>query len=204
MKLIYLTLCLVCCAIFSTLIPACQVAGQEQSALFRQVFYSDSLYVPTEADTFTFRKVILGQEMATVKGLETPFRPQHDDGYGLGYEIFLNEQSVLLLDYYSGQASYNQDRLVSIVADLILQDEVETARMYAELEDYLNERYGLSDGSYEKQIWKGYTAFTNNMEVRLVLNENKRQIGINFIDLQTPQTNPLFQTPENDSLSQPE
>lgn len=203
MKLIYLTLSLVFCALISNVLPACQVAGQGQSALFRQVFYSDSLYVATKADTFTFRKVILGQEMSSVKGVESPFRPQHEDEFGLGYEIYLDEQSVLLLDYYNGRDKDNQDRLVSIVADLILQDEVETARMYDELEAYLSERYGLSDGSYEKQIWSGYTTFTNNMEVRLVLNENKRQIGLNFIDLQTPQTNPLLQKNNVDSLGNP-
>ncbi|MEL7531145.1 MAG: hypothetical protein AAFN10_07565, partial [Bacteroidota bacterium] len=156
------------------------------------------------ADTFSFRKVILGQGMTSIKGLESPFRPQHEDEFGLGYEIYLDEQSVLLLDYYSGREQGNRDRLVSIVADLILQDEVETARIYAELEAYLNERYGLSDGSYEKQIWSGYTSFTNNMEVRLVLNENKRQIGLNFIDLQTTQTNPLLQDANSDSLNIPE
>lgn len=200
MKLNYLSLSLVFCSLLLIFNSACKDSGDELSSIFRQVFYGDSLYLPTEADTFTFRQVILGQQMSTVKGLESPFKVQHEDEFGLGYEIFLDEQSVLLLDYYSSRSQAADDRLVSIVADLILQDEVETARVYGELESYLNERYGLSDGSYGQQIWTGFTSFTNNMEVRLVLNENKRQIGLNFIDLQTHQTNPLLQVPVDDSL----
>ncbi|MFK7923005.1 MAG: hypothetical protein AB8H47_13665 [Bacteroidia bacterium] len=204
MKFYYLTLSLVFCSLMLSFSSSCQIASESKSPLFRQVFYSDSMYLPTELDTFTFRKVIIGQAMSTIKGLEGSFLPQHEDEFGLGYEINLSPQSVLLLDYYSGRDQTSKDRLVSIVADLILQDEVETAKVYGELEDYLNESYGLSDGSYGQQVWTGYTPFTNNMEVRLVLNENKRQIGLNFIDLQTSQTHPLLDIPQSDSLPNPE
>lgn len=202
MKHFLLPLCLASCLLFAFLSTACSSRGEGMGPGFRQVFYGDSLYQATEADTFTFRKVILGQDFASVKVTEGTLPPLHEDEFGLSYEVELDAQSVMLLDYYSGrdlQAGGNK-RLISIVVDLILQDEVETARLYNDFESYLSDQYGLPDGPYGEQMWIGYTTFTNNMEVRLVLNENKRQITLNFVDLQTSTSNnsPLT-LPGNDS-----
>ena len=98
---------------------------------------------------------------------------------------------IMLLDYYADFQTGNNkaSRISSIVADILLEDEVEAARLYSEMEVYLNKRYGLSDGVYGKLSWDAYTIHTNSMEVRLALNDTKKQVSLNFVDLQPAQNN---------------
>ncbi len=169
---------------------ACNTRSNQHSPLFRQIFFPDSAQANHRMDSTNFRGLVLGQPIPVVKAVEKAARPMHEDELGLSYEIQLSETATLLLDYYSDRTNSRQprDRLTSIVADVLMKEEVETAHLYEDIEAYFNERYGISDGGYGQLVWTSYTPYTNNMEVRLILNENKTQITINFIDLQPDAT----------------
>jgi hypothetical protein len=172
------------------LLIACDPLTEGSSELFRQIFFAEGPLPNPDADTTNFRGNILGQKVQEVLKKEKTLAPSHEDELGISYEIDLVGGATMLLEYYSDLTNRlkPKGKLTSIAADILLSDEVETARLYEEIETYLNQRYGISDGVYGDQTWNHYNSYTNNMEVRLVLHDNKKQITLNFVDLQPEQT----------------
>ena len=139
-------------------------------------------------DPATFRGTILGDQIERALAQEAA-SPTHQDKLGLSYEFLLEKEIRMFVDYYSDNLKGGQpnNRIISIVANIRMEDEVETARLYNEMESYLNLKYGVANGGYGGFTWNAFTLHTNNMEVRLKLNDDKRSITLNFIDIQPQQ-----------------
>lgn len=173
--------------VFAVLFGACTANDTQQSPFFSAIFTPEHLAAQSLSDSVNFRGLTVGEPISRVGELEEQTHLRHQDELGFSYEIPLSESVTLLLDYYSDQANsqFPQERITSIVADVLMKEEFETANLYEDIATYFNEQYGVADGGYGQLVWNGYTPFTNNLEVRLILNENKTQITINFVDLQT-------------------
>ncbi len=141
------------------------------------------IFQTTEAN---FRGVNLGDELQIAKSLTAPIQPKFQDRYGLSFEYELSPAGRLSVDYYSDNliTGMETNRIASIVAHVILDQEVETARLYQEIRAYFNEKYNLASGSYGDYVWSSATNDFGIMEVRLRLNDSKRGIVINFVDVQ--------------------
>jgi len=159
------------------LLAACTQQGFSHSELFKQIFLDES---------GTFRGTVLGEHIERVKEHEAPNVPVHEDILGLNYQLDLGQNRKLIITYYKDnlKTETESNRVTSIVANIHLQDELETAQLYNEIQEYFiqNNHYGLSSGSYGDYIWE--SRINNGMEVRLKLDEHKRVITLNFIDTQ--------------------
>lgn len=181
------------CLIFTCLgmlhLIACQSREESRSELFTQVFLDDSS---------TFRGSMLGEKIETVLTHEEDRVPSHQDKLGLTYQIDLEREGyTMIIDYYTDNLKTDKEsnRLTSIVAKVLLSDEVEAAKLYNEVQSYFNNRYGLSSGKYGAFEWEGSNPFTSSIEVRLKLNEDKKGISLNFIDTESRLTpEPLMET----------
>ncbi|MEL6676782.1 MAG: hypothetical protein AAFR61_31525 [Bacteroidota bacterium] len=166
-------------ACFCGIFLACQNATYQNSTLFQDLF-------PDEETTL--RGFSLGDQLDQARQIELPHTPRHADLYGLNYAYDLGENASVLIDYFPERAKYGyqRDRVVSIVANVLMPNEVETVRLYNEIQDYFNQKptYGLPNGSFGDQVWNGSNRFISSMEVRLRIDEDKKGLTINFIDLQ--------------------
>lgn len=157
------------------LVTACHNQTSSNSALFRQIFSSDSA---------TFRGINIGDMMSHVREKEMPNTPEHDDKLGTSYFLPIDSATTMLLDYYSDNIrnERSQERVASIVANISLNDEVQTAQLYSEIQTYFNSTYGIYSGNYGDYAWNAGTRYTPEMEVRLLLAENKKGITLNFVN----------------------
>ncbi|MEM7373556.1 MAG: hypothetical protein AAF587_33330 [Bacteroidota bacterium] len=182
-------LCLILTCLAFIHLLGCNSRGESRSQLFNDVFLDDST---------TFRGSMLGEKIQTVLEHEKNWVPSHQDKLGLTYQIELeNEGSAMIIDYYSDNLKTDKEsnRLTSIVAKVLLPDEVEAAKLYNEVQSYFNNRYGLSSGKYGAFEWESSNSFTSSIEVRLKLNEDKKGISLNFIDTESRlKPEPLMET----------
>lgn len=158
----------------------CNRADPSRSELYK-------LLLPT--DTCDFRYVCLGHSMKEIPAREAPAKPlDYSDDLSITYQFELSGGRRLLVDYYSQQlkdftnSKGSNDALASVVAHVYLEDEVETALLYNELQARFSEQFGLPDGSYGAQIWKGSSRFTESMEARLSLGDDKKSVILNLVD----------------------
>lgn len=156
------------------LLAACKPEQSARSPLFWQVFRDD---------TSMFRGIALGEPVDFVLRQEAPANPLHQDQIGLSFAHNLPDSGLLIVDYYSDylREERGKERLASIAADVILRDEVETARLYDELRLYFSQRYGIPDGGFGHFIWRGNSRLTPSMEISLQLVSSKK-ITLNFVD----------------------
>lgn len=159
---------------------ACRPAPVSRSPLFYEVFVDD---------TTTFRGTMLGDSIEQVLAHEAPESPVHVDPLGISYQFRLSPGYLMLADYYSDHLKTEREskRLASIVANILINDEVETAKLYEEILTCFNARYGVSTGLYGHYKWQSSNRFTHSMEIVLRLNEDKKGITLNFIDTQPRQ-----------------
>lgn len=130
----------------------------------------------------------------------------HQDELGLAYRLPLPPtQQELLIDYHSDnlRTEKRTNRIASIVAHLNLGDEVETSQLYAEVEDYLNQRYGVASGSYGHYVWEGLTRHLTRMEVHLRLSDSKKGMTLNFVDTEPMPSDSITAGIELDSMGRP-
>ncbi|WNJ19519.1 hypothetical protein [Pontibacter sp. G13] len=153
---------------------ACQGPQRSYSALYGEVFLDDST---------TFRGTNLGGPIERVVQQEIP-QPIHKDKLGLAYEIPLSEGGMMLVDYYSDNLRTNQatDRITSIVANILLEDELLASQFYQEVQSKFNLKYGVGMGQYGDYYWESGNQLINQMEVRLRLGDSRKRVLINFID----------------------
>lgn len=166
------------------LLAACSEKGTSRSELFQEIF--------TTRESGTFRGVTLGESIEQARAQEAPNLPVHEDVLGLTYHFDLGQERSLVIAYYKDNLKTQREtnRLASIVANVHLNDELTTAQLYNEIQDYFiqNNHYGLASGSYGDYIWE--SRLKNGMEVRLKLDENKHLITLNFIDTQIQRSMP--------------
>lgn len=146
-------------------------------------------------DNSTFRGTDLGDPMNRVKQNEATVAgrhnntgtPKHDDRLGLAFEYVLTDSLRLFVEYYPENPAVQSDsnRVAAVVANISLNDEVEIAQLYNEIEDYFTRKYRISSGTYGNYSWKTSTPKTQSMEVGLKMSDNKRGITVMFIDTQT-------------------
>lgn len=155
----------------------CRPSAPAYSPLFQQIFLNDST---------TFRGVNLGEDIQVAYTLAAPHKPVHEDLYGLSYRYKLEPEGELIVDFFTDNLIEGTDdnRIISIVAQINLADEVETARLYQELREFFNARYNLASGTYGEYVWSNATRDFGVMEVHLKLDGGKRGIIINFVNTQ--------------------
>ena len=158
-------------------LTACRPEATGHSELFLALFAPDSA---------TFRGLELGDDIREVLAQEAPHQPEHRDKLGLTYHFDLADSARLLIDYYTDNLKTEREsnRLTSILANLKVGDEVETARLYDEVQAHLSRHYGLAGGAYGRFEWRISAPDLSSMEVRLLLDDNKQGITLNYIDTQ--------------------
>lgn len=163
--------------LISGMMVSCNQQTTTKSDLFNQIFIDD---------TSTFRKTNLRDPIQLALANEAPNKPQHNDKLGLMYEYELSPSCKMIIDYYTDNLTSDSrtDKISSIVANILLNDEVETSRMFSEILEHFNHYYGISSGVYGNYSWETATKYTTNMEVRLILDDSKKGITINYIDIQ--------------------
>ncbi|MEZ4826720.1 MAG: hypothetical protein R3C61_10580 [Bacteroidia bacterium] len=156
-------------------LSACSDPISAHSPIFKILFTDDST---------AFRGISIGEQMREVRKKELPLDPEHDDKLGVSYLVPIDSATEMLIDYYSDNIrnERSQERVASIVANISLNDEVKTAQLYSEIQDYFNKNYGIYSGSYGDYSWNAGTRLTPEMEVRLLLAENKKGITLNFVN----------------------
>lgn len=168
-----------------------------QSELFYSIFVDDSS---------TFRKTYLGQGLNEAVSHENNQRPVHQDAFGLKYDLEVSPDCRMTVHYLPQSmksGGLQSPEIASIVANISLLSEVETARLYNEIEKHFNLLYGKEnlEGKYGNYSWSCSKEYISSMEVRLVLGENQKSILMNFVDTQTGQIldnqNPAAEFPEN-------
>jgi hypothetical protein len=174
---------MLCC---SSLFVHCNTADFTHSNLFQELFSEEKS---------TFRGTDLGDPMTLVKQNEAAVAsrhnnsgaPKHDDRLGLAFEYTLTDSLLLFVEYYPRNPLEQSDsnQVASIVANISLNDEVEIAQIYNEIQQYFARKYRISSGTYGNYNWKSSTPKTQSMEVGLKMSDNKKGITIMFIDTQT-------------------
>ena len=156
------------------LLFACSPNQAPRSPLFQEVFLSD---------TATFRGSSLGFDIQLVSQQE-PGEARHEDKLGLTYEIPLGETRKMLVDYFSDNLKTEREtnRLASIIANILLEDEVEAAKLYNEIQQVFSSKYRLASGLYGNYQWQSSNRYTSSIEVRLQLNDDKKGLTLSFID----------------------
>lgn len=157
------------------MVQGCKNNRRTQSPLFEQLFRDDST---------TFRGLDPGDSLGKVTRLEDENMQLFEDELGLSYRYFPYEGVELLIDYHSDnlQTEQQTDRVTSIVTNILMEDEVEIAKLYNEMQAYFNRKYGVSSGSYGDLRWNGITHHLTRMEVQLRLADSRNAITMNFVD----------------------
>lgn len=158
------------------LFPSCVQKKAKRSQLFDEVFKSEQA---------TFRGVNLGDNIKKVIEMEAPLDPKYVDQLGVAYELTVAEGQQLSVEYYvdNKKTGQNSNKVTSIWANILLDDEVMAVRLYNEIQEYFNsiEAYGLSNGTYGNYTWESRTNDRSRMEVILKLNNNRQGITLNFL-----------------------
>lgn len=177
----------------SLLLLACRDQTPKHSPLFRQLFRYDSA---------AFRGVDPGDPIDLPLRQEDRSHLLHQDDLGLSYRLSLGQDRELLIDYHSDKLRTEQssNEVASIVANLRLGDEVETARLYSEVLAYFNQQYGVASGVYGDYVWEGLTRDLTRMEAHLRMSDNKKGLTINFVDTEPEPEPSRHSSIELDSL----
>jgi hypothetical protein len=125
-----------------------------------------------------FRGVSLGMPLDSVRKMELPLVPVHDDEFGLAYELAIGDGREMNLEYLT--RTPERPVVASIVCNLWLRDMAETSGLYGELENHWGSRYGVADGPVGKVTWKDAT---EDIWLSLSILEDKKSISFNFVPL---------------------
>lgn len=162
-----------CSMVFGQL--SCRDSSSHASPFFEEIF--------PDSKSRAFRGIHLGDSLAKVKSVE-PASPQFEDPLGVAFKYDLEEGKSYWVEYYSGQqGTSHPSQVVSIVVNILLQDEIIAHQLYQEIAVYFQQKYGLSTGTYGEYRWE-INQIDGNEEILLRLHGNKGEISINFIDQQ--------------------
>jgi len=173
---------------------SCADTRVPKSEMFQSIFLDDSS---------TFRDTYLGETLNEAANHESPLRPIHQDAFGLKFDFEVSPDCRMAIHYLPQSmksGGLTSSHIASIVANVNLQSEVETARLYNEIEEHFNLLYGRENlkGKYGNYSWNCSKDYISSMEVRLVLGENQKNIMLNFVDTQTGQ---ILNEPDSDGES---
>lgn len=171
----------------------CQNSEERHSTLFQQLF-------PT--DTAAFRGIDPRDSLWVALRLEDEEFLKHKDELGLSYKYLWHEKVELLIDYHSGnlKAEQNRNQVASIVANVMLNNEVESAKLYKEAMVYFNRKYGVSSGTFGNLRWEGITRHLTRMDIYLRMHSNRRGLTLNFVDTEPNLQQESFSVPSTDSV----
>jgi hypothetical protein len=171
----------------------CRGGDSSHTALFQQLFPND---------TSALRGVDPRDSISVALRQEDGARLRHRDELGLAYRYEPRKEVELLIDYHSDnlRTEQNSNHIASIVANIMLEDEVETAKLYNEVMAYFNRKYGVSGGNYGALRWKGITRHLTRMDIHLRMHSNRRGLTINFVDTEPFSQPEPFDVPAADSL----
>lgn len=176
---------------------ACVDTQAPRSELFQSIFIDDSS---------TFRNTYLGETLPDVIQQENDHKPVHQDAFGLKFEMEVSpicDMTVHYLPQSMKSGGFESAKVASIVSNVMLSSEVETARLYNEIEEHFNVLYGRENlkGKYGNYSWSCSKDYISSMEIRLILGESQKNIMMNFVDTQTGQIldspSPDLKIPEN-------
>lgn len=162
----------------STLVlTSCDDSNRGKSVLFYEVFRDDST---------TFRGVELGDPIQQVVYAEQGIDPIHQDQMGVSYRVLLNPGYEMWVDYHSDYliAPSPKEALAAIDVNIFIGDEVETAKLFREIGQHYDQRYGIHRVAESDYIWEGASGNETAMEIMLRLNENKVALTLNYIDIE--------------------
>ncbi|MEO0582114.1 MAG: hypothetical protein AAF135_07830 [Bacteroidota bacterium] len=156
---------------------ACESQPLEDRGIFLQIFKDEAS---------TFRGIEPGDPVSLVREKEKPLTPTFVDEIGISYEDTLSEGRFVLVDYLIDNLKEDKPRekVVSIVANIFMPNEVETATLYGQVATYFDKNYGVSSGLYGDYSWEGVSNNSTPMQVHLKMSDNKRGFTINFVDTQ--------------------
>ncbi|MEM9985153.1 MAG: hypothetical protein AAF804_08670 [Bacteroidota bacterium] len=155
---------------------ACRSEAGLQSPLFEDLFRND---------TTAFRGLDPRDPLNRALRQEEEAKLRYQDELGLAYQYPLGKEAEIFIDYHSNNLMSDEtsDQIVSIVSNILLEDEVETARLYNEIQAYFNSRYGVSSGTYGQFKWTGLTRHSTQMEILLNMSTDRKGLTINFVDI---------------------
>lgn len=162
---------------------SCVDTQAPRSEIFQSIFVDDSS---------TFRNTYLGESLQEALRHEGDQRPVHKDAFGLKFDLELSpicQMTVHYLPQSMKSGGIESPAIASIVANVQLTSEVETARLYNEIEEHFNLLYGRENlkGKYGNYSWSCSKDYISSMEIRLILGESQKNIMMNFVDTQTGQ-----------------
>lgn|GEM_PF-2104694 len=154
---------------------ACSQTSAEEKAhsvLFEKIFLDTGT---------TFRGVNLGDSLIVAEQKEAN-SPKHRDLWGLAYEYQVSSEQRFKIEYYIDNLKTGKEtnRIISIIGNIFIENEIETAKLYNEIVRYFQRKYGPPIGKHGAYIWENKV---NNIEIRLTLYEESRGLSVNFIDL---------------------
>ncbi|MFN0203440.1 MAG: hypothetical protein ACKVTZ_18075 [Bacteroidia bacterium] len=157
---LYLLLCLL----------ACQTSQQVEQKRVMHIFLTENA---------TFRGYNLGDSLSKIKA-KAEMPPKHEDWLGLVYAYQVEKNCQMQVEYYADnvQTGRKSNRLQAIIANIELQDEIEAANLYEEMQEFLIQKYGATSGNFGNLRWEDPLL---NLEILLKLHPNKKGITLNFL-----------------------
>jgi hypothetical protein len=126
----------------------------------------------------TFRGVDLGMDLEAAKTKEaTP--PKFDDQWGYVYEYALGGKRRFFLEYISREVPAK--KITAIVVNIFLEEKAEASDLFAEMESYLRNLYGVADGTLGNLRWSDDE---KNLMIALRMLDDKKSISLNYGALQ--------------------
>jgi hypothetical protein len=126
----------------------------------------------------TFRGVDLGMDLEAAKAKEAT-SPKFDDQWGYVYEFALGGKRRFFLEYISRESP--SKKVTAIVVNIFLEEKAEASDLFAEVESYLRNRYGVADGTLGNLKWSDDE---KNLMIALRMLDDKKSISLNYGALQ--------------------
>lgn len=149
---------------------SCATVSDSESRLYSQVFGSSK---------GMFRGNSLGDKLTDI---EEETEPIYTDILGEVYDISLSEKEKMRVHYYIDNLQTNKEtnRIANIQATIDIEDEIETTRLYNQIQQTLTQKYGLPTGNYGALKWDN-AAYS--MEISLHISNNRKQISLTFVSV---------------------
>ena len=126
----------------------------------------------------TFRGVDLGMDLLDAQKKEAT-APKHDDQWGFVYEYGLGDKRRFFLEYICRDPKVR--KVNAIVVNIFLEEKSESSDLFAEIETYLRNRYGVADGNLGNLKWQDDEL---NLLVALRMLDDKKSISLNYGSIQ--------------------
>lgn len=154
----------------ANLIAACSTTFESESRLYKQVFQDEK---------GMFRGISLGDKL---KNIQEQKKPLYEDILGAVYDIPLSANENMRIHYYIDNLHTNKEtnRIATIQADIAIADEIETTRLYNEIQQRLTQKYGLPMGNYGALKWEN---MAYSMEISLQIANNRKQLFLAFVSI---------------------